>query len=71
MESIDVRSFINLRLRGTHLGKNLLFYTVASTVIGVVLGWAGVSLMVPLFISLVGPPALLLLIAIAKYRGIL
>ena len=52
------------------MGKNLLFYAVAGTVIGAVLGWAGAGIGLSLFASVVGPPALLLLWGIAKYKGL-
>lgn len=53
------------------MGKNFLFYAVSGTIIGLVLQWAGASLMVNLLASLLGPPFLLLLVAAAKWRGLL
>lgn len=51
------------------MGKNLLFYAVSGTVIGLVAQWAGASLMVNLLASLLGPPFLLILILLARRRG--
>jgi hypothetical protein len=50
--------------------KNLVFYTVASTLIALILQIAGASLGVILCASLVGPPVLLLIIGIMRYNGI-
>lgn len=48
-----------------HLGKNLLYYTVAGTLFGAVLQWMGADWSIALVGSLMGPP-LLLPIAIAR-----
>lgn len=50
------------------LTKNIVFYTVAATVIGLVAQVAGASLTVVLFSSLLGPPVLLLIIRIIRYH---
>jgi len=51
--------------------KNIVFYTIAGGVIGLVAQFAGASLSVTLLLSLVGPPVLLLVIAILRNKGIL
>ncbi|MBF8267861.1 MAG: hypothetical protein HW388_1369 [Dehalococcoidia bacterium] len=48
-------------------GKNLLFYMVASTVIAFVGQALGASIGVVLVASLVGPPAILLALALMRY----
>ncbi|GEM_PF-2032069 len=49
--------------------KNLMFYMVAGTVIGLVAQAAGASLPVVILSSLMGPPFLLLVIAIIRYNS--
>ena len=49
------------------LTKNLIFYTVAASVIGLIAQVAGASLPVILFSSLLGPPVILLVIRIIRY----
>lgn len=51
--------------------KNLVFYTVAGSVIAFMAQIAGASLPVVLLLSLTGPPAILLAIAILRYKGII
>ena len=46
--------------------KNLMFYTVAGTLIGLVLQAVGASLGVVLFSSLIGPPVLLLTVRLIR-----
>lgn len=48
--------------------QNIIFYTVASTVIAVIAQAAGASLAVILFVSLLAPPVLLLIIRIIRYQ---
>lgn len=48
------------------MGKNWVFYLVTSTLIGLALEWAGADLAVSFVASLVGPPALLLLILLVR-----
>ncbi len=50
------------------MGKNLLFYFVASTVIAVVAQVLGADLAIVLFASFIGPPILLLALATRRYR---
>jgi hypothetical protein len=49
------------------LTKNLIFYTVAASVIALIAQVAGASLPVILFSSLLIPPVLLLIIRIIRY----
>ena len=49
------------------LTKNIVFYTVAGTVIALIAQFAGASLTVILLSSLLGPPLLLLIIRIIRY----
>jgi len=49
------------------LTKNIVFYTIAATVIALIAQVAGASLPVILFSSLLGPPLLLLIIRIIRY----
>ena len=49
--------------------KNLLFYTVASTVAGGVAQLLGANLVVVLMTSLIVPPMILLGIAVARYNN--
>ena len=49
------------------LTKNIVFYTVAATVIALIAQFAGASLTVILVSSLLGPPVLLLIIRIVRY----
>lgn len=58
-------------LRSGNVLKNLVFYTVAGSVIAFMAQMAGVSLPVVLLLSLTGPPAILLAIAILRYKGII
>ena len=51
--------------------NNLLFYTIAGSVIAFIAQAAGASLTVTLLSSFLGPPFLLLLIAILRYKKIL
>ena len=51
--------------------KNLLFYTIAGSVIALIAQAAGASLSVTLLSSLIGPPFLLLLLALLRYKRIL
>lgn len=48
--------------------RNILFYTIAGGIIGLVAQLAGASLSVTLLLSLVGPPVLLLIIAILRNK---
>jgi len=50
--------------------KNIVFYTVASSLIALIAQAAGASLAVVLFASLAGPPFLLLIIAVMRYNRI-
>lgn len=47
--------------------KEMIFYTVAGTVIGLIAQVAGASLAVILLLSLLIPPAILLAIRILRY----
>ncbi len=47
--------------------KDLLFYSVAGTIIGLIAQAAGASLAVVLLLSLVVPPLILLIIRIIRY----
>lgn len=58
-------------LRSGSVLKNLVFYTVAGSVIAFMAQIAGASLPVVLLLSLTGPPAILLAIAILRYKGII
>lgn len=58
-------------LRSGNVLKNLVFYTVAGSVIAFMAQMAGISLPVVLLLSLTGPPAILLAIAILRYKGII
>ncbi len=49
--------------------KNMIFYTVAGSLIAVVLQAVGASLAVVLFSSLIGPPILLLTIRLIRYNS--
>ena len=49
------------------LTKNIVFYTVAATVIALIAQVAGASLTIVLLSSLLGPPVLLLIIRIVRY----
>ena len=49
------------------LTKNIVFYTVAATVIALIAQVSGASLTVVLLSSLLGPPVLLLIIRIIRY----
>ena len=51
------------------LGKNLVFYAVAGTIVAVVTQALGASIGVVLFSSLVIPPALILSVLILRYNG--
>jgi len=51
--------------------NNLLFYTIAGSVIAIIVQAAGGSLTVTLLASFVGPPILLLVMAILRYKKIL
>ena len=50
------------------MGKNLLFYFVAGTVIAGIAQVLGADLAIVLFASFLGPPILLLALAIMRYR---
>ena len=50
-------------------GKNLLFYIVASTIIALVARVLGAGIVVVLFVSLIGPPLILLSLAVMRYNG--
>ena len=47
--------------------KELIFYTVAGSVIGLIAQLAGASLAVVLFTSLLIPPVILLILRIIRY----
>lgn len=47
--------------------KNMMFYTVASTVIGLLAELAGASLAVTMLAALVGPPVILVAVALLRY----
>ena len=49
--------------------KNLLFYSVAGSLIALVLQAVGASLTVVLLSSLIGPPVLLLAIRLIRYNS--
>jgi len=49
--------------------KELVFYAVAGTIIGLIAQFAGASLTVVLFLSLLIPPVILLAIKILHYLG--
>ena len=51
------------------MGKNLLYYFMAGTVIAMVAQGLGASLGVVLFASSIGPGVLLLAVAILRYNG--
>lgn len=51
------------------LGKNFLFYTVASTIIAVVAQALGADIVVVLVASLIGPPVVLMALAFLRYNG--
>ena len=51
--------------------QKILFYTITGGMIGFVAQLAGANLLVTLLLSLVGPPVLLLIIAILRNKGIL
>ena len=50
------------------MGKNLLFYFIASTVFAGVAQVLGADLVIVLSVSFMGPPILLLAMAIRRYR---
>jgi hypothetical protein len=50
-------------------GKSLLFYFVTSTIIAVVAQVLGAGIIVVLFASFVGPPVILLSVAVMRYNG--
>ncbi|MBI4202334.1 MAG: hypothetical protein HY532_04365 [Chloroflexi bacterium] len=50
-------------------GKNLVFYAVSSTIIAVAAQALGAGIEVVLLFSLLGPPALLLVIAVVRYNS--
>ncbi len=50
-------------------GKNLLFYIVASTIFALVTQALGADIIVVLFSSLIGPPVILLALALIRYNG--
>jgi hypothetical protein len=47
--------------------KNLIFYSVASSAIGLVAEAAGASLAVTMLAALIGPPSILLAYALLRY----
>ncbi len=49
-------------------GKNLVFYFVSSTIIAIVAQKLGASIGVVLLASLLGPPAILLAMAMMRYK---
>ncbi len=51
--------------------KNFVFYTIAGSVLALIAQAAGASLPVVLLSSLLGPPLILLTIAILRYKGII
>jgi hypothetical protein len=51
--------------------KNMVFYTIAGSVIALIAQAAGASLSVTLSSSLIGPPLLLLVLALLRYKKIL
>ena len=51
------------------MGKNLLYYFVAGTVIAMVAQGLGASFVFVLFASAIGPAVLLLAVAILRYNG--
>jgi hypothetical protein len=50
-------------------GKNLVFYTVASAIVGVVAQALGANIGIVLISSLLIPPVLLLAVLILRYNG--
>lgn len=51
------------------MGKNLLYYFVAGTVIAMAAQGLGAGFVVVLFASIIGPAVLLLAVAILRYNG--
>lgn len=51
------------------MGKNLLFYFVAGTIIATVAQFLGAGFVVVLIASMIGPAVLLLAVAILRYNG--
>ena len=51
------------------MGKNLLYYFVAGTVIAIAAQALGANFVVVLFASIIGPAVLLLVVAILRYNG--
>jgi hypothetical protein len=49
--------------------KELIFYAVAGTIIGLIAQWAGASLTVVLLLSLLIPPLVILAIRILRWKG--
>ena len=49
-------------------GKNLLFYFVASTIIALVAEALGASIAIVPGVSLLGPPTILLVLAVIRYN---
>ena len=50
------------------MGKNLLFYFVSSTIIAAIAQALGADFGMVMFTSLVGPPVILLALAIIRYN---
>ena len=50
------------------MGKNLVFYFVAGTIIALVAQALGANIGIVLFASLLGPPLMLLALAVMRYR---
>ena len=50
--------------------KNLVFYTITSSIIALIAQAAGASLPLVIFLALLGPPLILLVIAVLRYRNI-
>ncbi len=53
------------------MGQNLIFYTVAGTVIGAAMGWGGFGFGAVLYGSFILPPIMLIGWKVAKIKGIL
>ncbi len=50
------------------LYKNLLLYFVAGTIMGIIAQWMGANLVTTLAISTLGPPVILLVVAVLRYN---
>ena len=53
------------------MGQNLVFYTIAGSVVGAAMQWTGFGLGAVMFGSFILPPILLVAWRIAKYKDLL